>query len=62
MPPHIIAGRAYINGGYAPDGTVVTAWIGGEEIVEARTTVINNPVALVPTGIKAGVSKSPCLV
>jgi len=48
-PPNVIAGRAYIDGEYAPDGTVVTAWIGGEEIVEFRTTVINNPVALVPT-------------
>ena len=50
-PPNAIAGRAYIDGNYAPDGTVVTAWIGGEEIVEARTTVVNNPVAIVPTAL-----------
>jgi len=48
-PPNVIAGRVFIDGNYAPDGTIVTAWIGGEEIVEARTTVVNNPVALVPT-------------
>ena len=48
-PPNVIAGRAFIDGNYAPDGTIVTAWIGGDEIVEARTTVINNPIAVVPT-------------
>jgi len=58
-PPNVIAGRAYIDGNYASDGTVVTAWIGDEEIVEARTTVINNPVALVPTEL---VSKLETLI
>jgi hypothetical protein len=58
-PPNVIAGRAYIDGNYAPDGTVVTAWIGGEEIVEARTTVVNNPVAVVPTEL---VSKLETLI
>jgi len=48
-PPTVIAGRAYIDGNYAPDGTLITAWIGGEEIIEFRTNVVNNPVAIVPT-------------
>jgi hypothetical protein len=46
MVPTVIAGRAYIDGNYAPDGTVVTAWTNGEEIVETRTTVVNNPTPL----------------
>jgi hypothetical protein len=46
IPPYVLAGRAYIGGHYAPDGTVVTAWIGGEEIIEFRTTVVNNPTPL----------------
>jgi len=43
VPPGVVAGRAYIDGAHAPDGSVVTAWVGGEEIIEARTTVTNNP-------------------
>jgi hypothetical protein len=58
-PPNVIAGRAYIDGEYAPDGTLITAWIGGEEIIEYRTTVVNNPVALVPTEL---VSKLETLI
>ena len=58
-PSNVIAGRAYIDGNYAPDGTVVTAWIGGEEVIEFRTTVINNPTAVVPTEL---VSKLGTLV
>ena len=45
-PPSVIAGRAYIDGKYAPDGTIVTAWANGEEIVDARTTVVNNPAPM----------------
>ena len=50
--PWVLAGRAYIDGQVAPDGTWVTAWSDGVQIPGAAVQVNNNPTPKVPPGLE----------
>ena len=40
QPPHVFVGTATIDGVLAPEGAVVTAWIGGEKVPGAEALVV----------------------